>query len=423
MQTNGADTEKVTIISVDTHASPPLDVLREYCSKKYLDEYDAYASTYVPALNDIDPFALFSDTYLQELGAQFERPLMHYDPYERLLDMDKDGIAAEVVYHGALNGQPIPFSGLGGIPIELPKGSRESELSIEGFRMFHRWVADYCAAAPERRRALIHLPYWDLDATLDVVREGQALGLGGVNLPAGRTGLPGYHNLVWEPLWDLCEEYDFSLNLHSGFAALDTKQLVGEFSGPLMGHEILYWTRRALFFLILGGVFDRHPKLKFVIAEQPSCWISPALSELNDAVSGPIFRRPALKKKPSEYFYSNCYFGASFMSRGDVAGTIRSGMEDRLMWGADYPHLEGTFPYSVLSLRYALEGVEDEDFIRMALGGNAASVYGFDLDALATIADRVGPTMKELRTTLPKEEVPTATASAGFREGEGWGVD
>lgn len=420
MQANGAGTEKVTIISVDTHASPPLEVLRQYCSKKYLDEFDAYQSSYVPSLNGLDPMALFSDTYLQELGAQFERPLMHYDPLERLGDMDADGIAGEVVYHGALNGQPIPFAGFGGVPVDLPTGSLASELSIEGFRIFHRWMADYCAAAPERRRGLIHLPFWDLDASIDIVKEGHTLGLGGVNLPSLRPGILGYHNLHWEPLWETCESLNLSLNLHSGFASLPTPQLVGEFSGPIAGHEILYWTRRALFFLILGGVFDRHPKLKFVLVEQPSGWVVPALAELDDAVSGPIFRHPDLKKRPSEYFYSNCYFGASFMSRGDVAAALRGGMGDRIMWGADYPHLEGTFPDSVLSLRYALDGVDSDDFIRGVVGYNAAAVYGFDMEALQSVADRIGPTLEELHTPVSPEMVPTGTATAGFREGQGW---
>ena len=196
--------------------------------------------------------------------------------------------------------------------------------------------------------------------------------------------------------------------------------MVGENAGPLIGHELMYWTRRAMFYLILGGVFDRHPELKFVLTEQTTLWLASGIAELDEAASGPVFRHPNLAKRPSEYFYSNCYIGASFMSKGDVAAALRSGMEDRIMWGADYPHLEGTFPNSVLSLRYALEGVEDEEFIRAVCGGNAAAAYGFDLEALDKVADRICPTLEELRTPVSPEEIPTGIASAGFRVGQGW---
>ena len=40
------------------------------------------------------------------------------------------------------------------------------------------------------------------------------------------------------------------------------------------------------------------------------------------------------------------------------------------------------------------------------LGGNAAEVYGFDVDALAPLADRIGPTPEELgQTDDPDGEV------------------
>ena len=50
------------------------------------------------------------------------------------------------------------------------------------------------------------------------------------------------------------------------------------------------------------------------------------------------------------------------------------------------------------------------------IGGNAAAVYGFDLDALQQVADRIGaPTFAELATPLEEEpEVPT-TRSYAFR--------
>ena len=33
----------------------------------------------------------------------------HYDAHQRLRDLDHDGTAAEVIFHGSQNGEPIPF--------------------------------------------------------------------------------------------------------------------------------------------------------------------------------------------------------------------------------------------------------------------------------------------------------------------------
>ena len=51
------------------------------------------------------------------------------------------------------------------------------------------------------------------------------------------------------------------------------------------------------------------------------------------------------------------------------------------MWGSDYPHDEGTGPYTREALRQVMHDLP-EDEMRRILGENAAKLYGFDLDAL-----------------------------------------
>ena len=62
----------------------------------------------------------------------------------------------------------------------------------------------------------------------------------------------------------------------------------------------------------------------------------------------------------------------------------------KVMWGSDYPHNEGTSPFSRESLRRAFHDWSPED-LRQVLAGTAADVYGFDLDELAPIARRGRP--------------------------------
>jgi predicted TIM-barrel fold metal-dependent hydrolase len=66
------------------------------------------------------------------------------------------------------------------------------------------------------------------------------------------------------------------------------------------------------------------------------------------------------------------------------------------MWGSDYPHLEGTWPFTMDSL-HSTFGDYPEDEITAILGGNAAKVYGFDMEKLSLIGDQVGPTLESIR--------------------------
>jgi hypothetical protein len=81
------------------------------------------------------------------------------------------------------------------------------------------------------------------------------------------------------------------------------------------------------------------------------------------------------------------------------------------MWGQDYPHTEGTFPYTREALRNTFADVPTDEVVAM-VGGNAAALYGFDLDALAPIATRVGPTVDEI--THPLDKVPDDAYSVAF---------
>ena len=58
------------------------------------------------------------------------------------------------------------------------------------------------------------------------------------------------------------------------------------------------------------------------------------------------------------------------------------------MWGNDYPHDKGTFLRSdkpIAEIRARL----NEDDAHKVLSGNAARLYGFDLQHLATSRDEV----------------------------------
>jgi hypothetical protein len=75
------------------------------------------------------------------------------------------------------------------------------------------------------------------------------------------------------------------------------------------------------------------------------------------------------------------------------------------MWGSDYPHDEGTAPFTREGLRVMMHDMDPAD-VHQLVAVNAAELYGFDIDALVPIAQRVGPTVAEIHkplTELPED--------------------
>lgn len=60
------------------------------------------------------------------------------------------------------------------------------------------------------------------------------------------------------------------------------------------------------------------------------------------------------------------------------------------MWGSDYPHMEGTWPHMIDSLRETFSDVA-ENQIRRMLGTNTCDVFDFDMNKIRIIGDRIGP--------------------------------
>jgi hypothetical protein len=86
--------------------------------------------------------------------------------------------------------------------------------------------------------------------------------------------------------------------------------------------------------------------------------------------------------------------------------------EGRFMWGSDYPHDEGTAPFTREHLRQVMSDLDVAEKRRI-LGENAAELYDFDLDALAPLAAAHGPTVDEL--ARPLDELPPDANSALLR--------
>jgi predicted TIM-barrel fold metal-dependent hydrolase len=175
---------------------------------------------------------------------------------------------------------------------------------------------------------------------------------------------------------------------------------------------------RPLWHLTLGGVFERFPRLKFVLSEQGCAWVPSTLAQMDGLHMAASFGRTgelkleagALPLKPSEYFERNVWIGASFPQLRDTGAMRKIGLH-KVMWGSDYPHHEGVSPHSREHLRRSFHDWSTEE-LDQVLTTTACDVYGFDVDRLAPRAIEVGPTAAEIR--VPLDRIPEGATSPAF---------
>jgi len=156
------------------------------------------------------------------------------------------------------------------------------------------------------------------------------------------------------------------------------------------------WAQRPFTALLWSGVFEKHPDLKLIFTETGCSWILEALRKLKFKADNPIFAHftKDLSLAPEEYFQRNCFIGASFLPVHEIGDRYKIGV-DKLMWGSDYPHMEGTWPNTMHKLRETFSEVA-EDEIRTMLGDTAVDVFGFDRPKLRGVADRIGPQLSDI---------------------------
>jgi predicted TIM-barrel fold metal-dependent hydrolase len=168
-------------------------------------------------------------------------------------------------------------------------------------------------------------------------------------------------------------------------------------------------------------VFERFPKLEFVLTEAGCSWVPGVLENLDALMAmlrtggtgemrfeGEIV--PA--KSATECFQQNCHIGMSQPRPSDIRAALGPVGIDNVLWGSDYPHDEGTQPFSREHLRQVMGHLEPEQ-IQQIVGTNTAELYGFDLEALRPAAEKYGPTVAEIAE--PLDELPDGANEALLR--------
>ena len=374
------DAERYTIISADCHAGGSHKQYREYLDPRFHDDFDAWRGKYK------NPFRDLGDT----------RRYRNWDNEMRNGQQEADGIVGEVVFPNTV---PPFFPSF--VLFAQPPKPDEYEHRRAGIHAHNRWLVDWCGEFPERRAGIGQIFVNDVDDAIEDVRFIKQHNLrGGVLLPNVAPDVDWVKPLydpIYDPLWAVIEDLEVPVNVHGGTGVPD----YGPYpvSMLLYINEASFYSQRPLVQFILSGIFERFPRLKFVVTESGCAWVPPLLTRL-DRVLGRIRDTGATGeiRYGAEHFRQNVWMGVSQPGPADAAARYEIGL-DKFMWGSDYPHDEGTAPFTREHLR-ALFSDTDPAELRRLLAGNVADLYGFDLDALAPMAAQFGPTVGEIATPL-----------------------
>jgi predicted TIM-barrel fold metal-dependent hydrolase len=402
--------DPLIVVSGDGHvAAPPehyadffedrykpliIDLIRE--NVEYLQNFTV-ATRPTPAVLEV-----FDRRNLARSGGEFGS----FDIDVRLRQMDAEGIAAEIV-HPASQCATLPFF----FVVNKP---RSPEIRAAGQRAYHRWLADFMSRADGRLVGIAEPgPCLDMDETVAELRWCADHGFRGAFLPGATAdpALPPLSDSYFEPFWAACAELGLVLEVHAGWGQSQErtwelfdmiKKFVGDHAddpdvrseqvGDMMRDSddsrlrLDLGPRRAMWQLMLGGVFDRHPSLKLALVEVRADWVPKTLAHLDDRVARGDVR---LAMKPSDYYRRNVVVTPSSPHRCEVEMREDLGV-DQFLFGQDFPHWEGTWPNTLDWIRVSFAGVPEEE-MRKLLGENAIDVYGLDRARLAEVAARIGP--------------------------------
>jgi predicted TIM-barrel fold metal-dependent hydrolase len=296
-----------------------------------------------------------------------------FDPSEVLADLGRDGVKGAVLI-GAIGKIAISDA----IPID-------AELAY--CHLVNDWTAEHWSPYLDRVAPGIVLPCRDVVAAVAELERCAAKGMRPALLPDGIWDLP-YHLAAWEPLWEAASALKVPITMHVSGARIPPPR-PGE-SHLYRGLDFVGWYNQCvgmgetLGWLTFTGVFERHPDLHVIMTEGYAGWLAFAIQFWDHHWNG-RFRSfellgPDLAAKleapPSYYLKRQAH--ATFMWDPMAVELRHFTGTECLLWGNDYPHREGSFPWSQQWVEKQFSDVPETD-VDAIVRGNAAKLFGLSV--------------------------------------------
>ena len=305
---------------------------------------------------------------LKIAGLRFDEIMPgNYDGAAHVADMDKDGVDVSIVY---------PASAI------FTYIEPDRELATACMRSYNDWVVDeFGGAAPSR---IVGLPMLPVDDGMDVcVAEFDrclAKGAKGMFLP----GFPvqPFNSPYFDPLYARAAEADIPLSFHRTFGGkpqdADWDELVNQKITTAGTVNRFFSAVKPFTYMVMSGVFSKHPSLKFVAAEVNFGWLPfwAQTMEQNFDIRSAFVDEDSIGSdlRPTDHLGRNLfvtvlddYVGFGLIDKFPY-------LADTAMFSSDYPHSVTLWPNSRDHVAKLSAGV-DPVAIEKILSGNAARVY------------------------------------------------
>ena len=253
-----------------------------------------------------------------------------YSGRDRLAFMDQDGLAAELIY--ASVGMGICMH-------------RDAEFKDACMQAYNRWLAGMCSEAPERIFGLAQTAVLSVDSAIADFSRAKEMGFVGMMMP-GDPIHEDFDHPDYDALWECAADLQLPICFHiltSRAGSIDAKPR-GHALNNFLG--IIRAVQDVVGMMVLGGVFERHPDLKLVVAESDAGWLPHYMYRMDHAarINAEDGILKGLSKLPSQYIRSNVW--ATFQD--DMTAYHSLGLMDveHLLWASDFPHTDSTWPRS-----------------------------------------------------------------------------
>jgi predicted TIM-barrel fold metal-dependent hydrolase len=362
------DPNKYFMASCDSHTNEPANLWRERLDAKYKDrlpriEVDANGVKW--QVSEGWQKSRLHDSVFN--GEDLERQKSGADPVQRLKDMDRDGVNAEIMF---------PNKGL------LMWATPEPEFAQAQCRAYNDWAWETFGPYNDRMSPMAAIATGDLEGSLAEIRRVAKMGFRGLTLPCKPifgsydAKHPNYNLPLFDPLWAVIQETDLPITFHISTGR--DPRVARKDGGAVINYvsHSLAPTVEPIANMCASGLLERFPQLKFAAIECGIGWVAWALQAMDEAYKKHhMWRWPSLKKLPSDYFREHGY--CSFQE--DQVGVdlaVPYNLVDNCLWANDYPHHEGSWPHSAEAIERQMGRLNETQRAKI-LGLNAAKLFKF----------------------------------------------
>jgi uncharacterized protein len=386
------------ILDADTHINEPPDLWEKRMPRKFADRaprlvgrpngsmawnFETRQMTVTPLVNAVGT----SPVQWTLFGRGYEglRPGA-WDPAARLEDMAIDMVGIHVLFPTYVLAGGAAFS----------KSDRDYQIAC--VQVYNDWISEFASYAPDHFIAVGLTPTTGVDDMIAEAKRVKKLGgIRGLLLTSWPNGDENPKHDIDDKFWSVAEDLDLACIIHVGFQedsevevsgdAADAKHEAGEdgredrtsrITLPMLNQE-----RQAISMIpimgnfILGGVFDRHPRLRVSATEVGAGWVPFFLEQTDDNFNRHRFwTNCKLSKLPSEYWYQNC-FTTFQLDRYALRNRDLVGLHT-MMWSSDYPHSGADWPASRANIDSQVRDIPVDEQ-RLILCENALRLYGTTL--------------------------------------------